>query len=859
MGLNVILRRLLCRRDEGGVSARHNEPELCLLHVHATTLNLGDQALSAALYHLFGGVDLSVHEMVNEPVPDFPFLDSAITGHPLNRPDFCRMLRTLARVDAVVIGGGDVLLADIGPYLLMRAARLLGVPVYCVGVGVNLSGCSPYVRRWVEMELPWIELFMVRDPDSERRLHELGVSPQRIRPVPDLAFSLPAEHFDVSPGLRLPTKPFVAVSVRAPEGNSQQWGDHAWHELAAALDRIIEKHDLDVLFLPMLNHARDRSRRLTHTTDNDEIVSRIVAGYMTHACRTTIVSRNLDYREAVALLARARLTVGTRLHSLIFSTLAGTPMVGLSYNLKTDAFLRDTVHPDCRLEMAGLSRDDVVKAVDRIVAEHTVLSEQLRCRRDELRDRAATYRELPASIEPREHALSAGACMQAWSVWSLVHLRRQAARVVDHLRRQLAPAPPGRRRSAPPARGKVMLFAPYFAPAYYGGAVQVYHQLFSRLSGLETVIVSDLERTSAEAVRRHDHRDDLRYRVRRIGRLRYHAHGRRGVALVLDAGRFLGVTLNRIVRLLRDEKPDVVVCGETYALGWLLWWLPRSVRLVNYVHGEEVTRCAQGGLLTWLQRLGQRLVLRRADLTVVVSDFTCHEVRRRIRLDGRHLVVLPNAVDTRRFRPSQDRLRERRELGWDERFTFLTVSRLCRRKGIDQALCALAELHHDDCLPADWQYVIGGTGTHGEVLHQLSRALGIEDHVQFAGFVPDEKLPLLYRSADLFLLPNIDVDGDTEGFGLAFVEAAACGTPVIGGRAGGTGNAIIEGVTGIRVDARRVDLVKRSILEMLDHPERRRLMARRAPVAVRRRFSLDRQSRCFTRLMTDMVGRSRTG
>src|SRR4029453_1030634 len=76
----------------------------------------------------------------------------------------------------------------------------------------------------------------------------------------------------------------------------------------------------------------------------------------------------------------------------------------------------------------------------------------------------------------------------------------------------------------------------------------------------------------------------------------------------------------------------------------------------------------------------------------------------------------------------------------------------------------------------------GGTGSLAELLKAQSRALGLELHVKFPGFVPDEALPRYYQAADAFVLPTREL----EGFGLVTVEALACGTPVLGTPVGAT-------------------------------------------------------------------------
>jgi len=98
--------------------------------------------------------------------------------------------------------------------------------------------------------------------------------------------------------------------------------------------------------------------------------------------------------------------------------------------------------------------------------------------------------------------------------------------------------------------------------------------------------------------------------------------------------------------------------------------------------------------------------------------------------------------------------------------------------------------------------VIVGTGPLEMELQTLTRDLGLEKRVRFAGKMDALGLMEAYAAADCFVLPNADnpETGDTEGFGIVFGEAAAHGLPVVGGKAGGTAHSIRDGETGFRVD-----------------------------------------------------------
>ena len=127
-----------------------------------------------------------------------------------------------------------------------------------------------------------------------------------------------------------------------------------------------------------------------------------------------------------------------------------------------------------------------------------------------------------------------------------------------------------------------------------------------------------------------------------------------------------------------------------------------------------------------------------------------------------------------------------------------TVGRLDERKGHDLVIRALPSIIRQ--VP-NVIYLIGGEGPHLSKLKQLVRELDLQDYVRFCGFIEPEDILAFHHAGDVFVMPNrILPDGDTEGFGIVFLEAGATGRPVIGGRAGGAVDAIVDGTTGLLVD-----------------------------------------------------------
>jgi phosphatidyl-myo-inositol dimannoside synthase len=268
-------------------------------------------------------------------------------------------------------------------------------------------------------------------------------------------------------------------------------------------------------------------------------------------------------------------------------------------------------------------------------------------------------------------------------------------------------------------------------------------------------------------------------------------------------------TLTR--HLLRGEVAAVCV-GELVASAWLLGVLrtcfPWVTRVV-YVHGEEIT--TRDAYDVRLER--RRRALLAAHHVVVVSRFTAGVVgdlmgearRGRIRL-------IENGVDVAHFRPVP-RAADRVALyGLAGKFVFVSVCRLLEKKGIDQAIRAFARLGAD-C--PDSRYLVVGEGPYRATLEALAAACGVADKVVFAGAVADDELVGHYALGDVFVMPNRRLaNGDTEGFGLVFLEANACGLPVIAGSDGGSVDAVQHGHNGLLVDGHSVDAITHAMLEL---------------------------------------------
>lgn len=267
-----------------------------------------------------------------------------------------------------------------------------------------------------------------------------------------------------------------------------------------------------------------------------------------------------------------------------------------------------------------------------------------------------------------------------------------------------------------------------------------------------------------------------------------------------------GAYLRTVAHRVWTGAYEGVICGHIHLLP-IAWLAARraGVPLLLIVHGIEAREPSDKWLANQL--------VPRVDAFVSVSGRTKEQLVGWSGVEAGKGRVVPNCIDRSRFGPGDRPAYLQDRYGLHDRPVILTLGRLPvqeKRKGHDEVLEVLPRLAKE--VP-DLTYLVCGDGADRSRLEAKAERLGVADRTIFAGYIPEDEKADHYRVADAFVMP-----GRTEGFGIAYLEALACGVPVVASSADASREAVRNGKLGTVVDPDDPEDVKAGILAALREP-----------------------------------------
>jgi glycosyltransferase involved in cell wall biosynthesis len=302
----------------------------------------------------------------------------------------------------------------------------------------------------------------------------------------------------------------------------------------------------------------------------------------------------------------------------------------------------------------------------------------------------------------------------------------------------------------------------------------------------------------------------------------------------------------------RQQKAEVILLGDALLapLGLVLKWLFRRP-VVVIAHGLDVT---------YANVLYQFVIprcLRRLDRVICVSEHTRKQCIQRGVAPARCLVI-PNGVCMipRRWGAAAEARQALTPIVGVEltnRQVLLTVGRLVQRKGVAWFVAAV--------LPTLIRqyphlfYIIAGEGPQRSEIRRIVQQYHLYDHVLLVGQVEEQVLHMLYEASEVFIMPNILVENDVEGFGIVALEAGAAGCWVVASRADGIEDAIVDGENGSLVEPGDAEGYIEVICRLLADEELREHLGHRAREFVGRNYSWELIASRYHKVLAEVIGR----
>ena len=288
-----------------------------------------------------------------------------------------------------------------------------------------------------------------------------------------------------------------------------------------------------------------------------------------------------------------------------------------------------------------------------------------------------------------------------------------------------------------------------------------------------------------------------------------------GVTVIRDRAKILLPTprvARNVARIIKESDIQVAAFGAAAPLGLLSSSMKRSgvQKTVALTHGHEVW---------WAKVFPFNLALRKigtsVDSLTYLGEFTQRAIARSLsKASAEKMVKIAPGIDVNHFSP-QDSSQLRRDLRLENKRVIVSVGRLVHRKGQDHLIQALPEILKS--VP-DAHILMVGQGPYLSHLKKLVEGLNLVDHVSFIGRIQYAQLPQYISVGDIFAMPSRSrfFGLEVEGLGIVYLEASACGLPVIAGSSGGAPDAVLEGVTGIVVDGENNNEIAAAAIKLLN-------------------------------------------
>jgi phosphatidylinositol alpha-1,6-mannosyltransferase len=287
-----------------------------------------------------------------------------------------------------------------------------------------------------------------------------------------------------------------------------------------------------------------------------------------------------------------------------------------------------------------------------------------------------------------------------------------------------------------------------------------------------------------------------------------------GVRVIRDRAKILLPTPRvgfHLRSIIKREGITIAAFGAAAPLGLLSASMKRAgiTRTVALTHGHEVWWAKVFPFNVLLRRIGSTV-----DVLTYLGEFTRNAISKGISGKAhRSMVKIAPGIDVDHFIPT-DASALRESLGIKNKKVIVSVGRLVHRKGQDQLIEAMPEILKT---VTDAHLLLIGEGPYREYLEKLVQKYNLEESVTFIGRIQYKDLPMYLCAGNIFAMPSRSrlMGLEVEGLGIVYLEASACGLPVLAGNSGGAPDAVVQNETGLVVDGTNHKQIAQAAIELL--------------------------------------------
>ena len=302
--------------------------------------------------------------------------------------------------------------------------------------------------------------------------------------------------------------------------------------------------------------------------------------------------------------------------------------------------------------------------------------------------------------------------------------------------------------------------------------------------------------------------------------------------------------------LRQYKKPIIISTNWELSQGLIFYKKYFKFSLITILHGLEVTRLESKKYSKKIADFKKTLTL--SDRVIAVSNYTKSKADV-ILGNKKEIDVIPNFVNTKFFYPINDKkIYDKYNLNSNDTI-LLSLSRIIRRKGHYIAIDAVKSLVK---IYPNIKYLIAGTGDtyYLSELKKYVEKLDLKKNIHFLGYVSERKKNMVYNLCDIYLMTSLpcDLEGNSEGFGITFLEANASGKPVIGTDVGGISDAIKNGFNGFLIKPNESKDLEKKIISIINNKKLYKSLSENSINHIKKNFDIQLIGKRFDLIINEL-------